>query len=149
MATDAACRGNPGPGGWSAVIVQDGETRTMCGSEEHTTSNRMELVAVIEGLAALEDRSRVTLHTDSRYVLDGMTRWIRGWVERGWRGADGRVARNRDLWERLIDQASRHEISWAWCKGHSGNLYNEMADAAAGLAMPRGVVRMKSERSCA
>jgi ribonuclease HI len=149
IATDGACRYNPGPGGWAAVIMEGDDIRTISGGEDHTTNNRMELTAAIEGLSALADPARVTVYTDSRYVCDGITRWIAGWMARGWRGADGRPVRNRDLWERLVDQARRHEVAWTWCKGHAGHPYNELADRAAGLAVPRNVVRMRTERSCA
>lgn len=149
MATDGACRGSSGRGGWSAVIVEDGTTRTVCGGSRDTTGNRMEVLAAIEGLAVLDGPSRVTLHTDSRYLVDGVTRRVRGWIERGWRNADGRPVRNRDLWERLIGEAARHEISWTWCKVHSGHLYNEMANTAAGPAVPENPIRMKTGRSCA
>jgi ribonuclease HI len=148
MATDGACRYNPGPGGWAAVIIEEDGNRTLSGGEDHTTNNRMELTAVVEGLAALASPSRVTLYTDSRYVCDGITTWIHGWLARGWRNADGKPVRNRDLWERLVHEASRHEIVWTWCKGHAGHPYNELADTAAGLAVPRNVVRIRTERSC-
>lgn len=109
----------------------------------------MEILAATEGLAALEMPSRVTLHTDSRYLVDGVTRWMTGWIERGWKNADGRPVRNRDLWERLTGEASRHEIAWTWCQEHSGRFRNEMADTDSAHAVPGSAIRMKTERSCA
>jgi ribonuclease HI len=149
VATDGACRGGSGPGGWSAVIVEDGSTRTLCGGSPDTTGGRMELLAAIEGLAALDVPSRVTLHANSRYLMDGITRWMPGWIERGWRNADGRPVRNRDLWERLIGEAARHEISWTRCDERPVRFCNAMADGTAGPAVPDGAIRMKTERSCA
>jgi len=149
IAIDGACRGNPGPGGWSAIIVEDGSTRTLCGGVADTTGSRMEILAATEGLAALEMPSRVTLHTDSRYLFEGVTRWMKGWTERGWKNADGRPVRNKDLWERLTGEASRHEIAWTWCQEHSGRFRNEMADTDSAHAVPGSAIRMKTERSCA
>jgi ribonuclease HI len=129
--TDGACKGNPGPGGWGAILEADGKEREMFGGEALTTNNRMELTAVIEALAALKRPCRVVLHTDSQYVQKGITEWIHGWKARGWRTAAKEPVKNVDLWK-LLDEAVRaHEIDWVWVKGHSGHDGNERADALA------------------
>jgi ribonuclease HI len=129
--TDGACSGNPGPGGWGAVL-RFGETeKELSGGEKATTNNRMELMAAIEALNALKRTSKVRLHTDSKYVMDGVTKWIHGWKKNGWKTADKKPVKNEDLWRKLDEAASRHEIKWIWVKGHDGNDGNERADALA------------------
>ncbi len=129
--TDGACKGNPGPGGWGALLRFGGEEREMCGGEFSTTNNRMELTAVIEALAALKRPSRVVLHTDSQYVQKGITEWIHGWKARGWRTAGKTPVKNADLWKRLDELAAGHEIEWKWVRGHAGHDGNERADGLA------------------
>lgn len=129
--TDGACKGNPGPGGWGALLRFDGEERELFGGEASTTNNRMELTAVIEALAALKRPCRVVLHTDSQYVMKGMTEWIHGWKARGWRTASKEPVKNVDLWKRLEEEAAAHEIEWKWVRGHTGDAGNERADALA------------------
>ena len=129
--TDGACKGNPGPGGWGAVLEFDGKERELFGGESSTTNNRMELLAVIEALNALKRPSRVVLHTDSQYVQKGITEWIHGWKARGWRTAAKQPVKNVDLWKRLDEATQAHEIEWVWVRGHSGHNGNERADALA------------------
>jgi len=129
--TDGACKGNPGRGGWGALLRYSGEERELFGGEASTTNNRMELTAVIEALSALKRPSHVVLHTDSQYVQKGITEWIHGWKERGWRTASKEPVKNVDLWKRLDEVASVHRIDWIWVKGHSGHDGNERADALA------------------
>ncbi len=129
--TDGACKGNPGPGGWGAVLEYDGTEREIFGGESATTNNRMEMLAVIEALNALKRPSRVVLHTDSTYVHKGITEWLRGWKARGWRTASKAPVKNVDLWKRLDEATQPHEIEWKWVKGHSGHNGNERADALA------------------
>ncbi len=129
--TDGACKGNPGPGGWGAVLEWDGHEREMCGGEAATTNNRMELTAVIEALAALKRPCRVVLHTDSQYVQKGITEWINGWKARGWRTAAKAPVKNVDLWKKLDEVVRTHDIDWVWVKGHAGHEGNERADALA------------------
>jgi len=129
--TDGACKGNPGPGGWGAVLEFDGEEREIFGGESSTTNNRMELMAVIEALSALKRPCRIVLHTDSQYVQKGITEWIRQWKARGWRTAAKEPVKNADLWRRLDELVGPHEIEWVWVKGHSGHDGNERADALA------------------
>lgn len=124
--TDGACRGNPGPGGWGAILISGERHKELSGGEAVTTNNRMELMGAISALEALKKPSRVRLHTDSRYVIDGITQWIHGWIRRGWKN----VA-NRDLWERLAAAAKPHEIDWTWVEGHAGDPLNERADKLA------------------
>lgn len=133
--TDGACKGNPGPGGWGAVLRYDGRTRELHGGEAITTNNRMELTAVIRALEALRRPCRVRLHTDSRYVQQGISVWIRDWKRRGWRTADRKPVKNEDLWRRLDELASGHEIEWVWVRGHAGDPGNERADALANLGV--------------
>lgn len=129
--TDGACSGNPGPGGW-AVLLRHGDTeREFGGGEAHTTNNRMELLAAVRGLEALERRCRVRLVTDSTYVRDGMNSYIERWKRRGWRTSEGKPIKNRDLWLRLDEAAARHEVEWEWIRAHSGHMENERADARA------------------
>ena len=129
--TDGACKGNPGPGGWGAVLEYDGKEREIFGGEPATTNNRMELTAVIEALAALNRPCRIVLHTDSQYVQKGITEWIRGWKARGWRTAAKEPVKNADLWKKLDQAVGEHEIEWVWVRGHSGHEGNERADRLA------------------
>jgi ribonuclease HI len=129
--TDGACKGNPGPGGWGAVLEYDGTEREMYGGEPSTTNNRMELTAVIEALAALKRPCRVILHTDSQYVQKGITEWINGWKARGWKTAAKEPVKNVDLWKKLDEVIRTHDIDWIWVKGHAGDVGNERADALA------------------
>jgi ribonuclease HI len=129
--TDGACKGNPGPGGWGAWLRAGDHERELWGGAAHTTNNRMELTAVIEALAVLNRPSRVTLHTDSQYVRNGITTWIHDWKRRGWTTADRKPVKNVDLWQRLDALRDRHEVEWRWVKGHAGDPGNERADALA------------------
>jgi ribonuclease HI len=133
--TDGACRGNPGPGGWAAILMSGGRERELSGAESATTNNRMELLAVINALGALKRSVRARVYTDSQYVRLGMTEWLAGWKARGWRTADRKPVKNQDLWERLDQLAASHEIEWHWVKGHSGNPGNERCDALANAAI--------------
>lgn len=129
--TDGACKGNPGRGGWGVVIRSGEHEREMSGGEAHTTNNRMELMAAIEGLNALKRPCRVTLSTDSRYVMDGLTKWIKGWQKNGWKTADKKPVKNAELWQALLAAAKPHQIQWVWVKGHAGHPENERADKLA------------------
>lgn len=129
--TDGACRGNPGPGGWGAVLRYGDKERQLFGGEALTTNNRMELTAVIRALEALKRRCRVQVTTDSQYVKKGITEWIQGWKRRGWRTASQAPVKNEDLWRRLDALVSGHQVSWAWVRGHSGHPENELADRLA------------------
>lgn len=129
--TDGACKGNPGPGGWGAILRMGRHEKEMAGSDPSTTNNRMEMTAVIRALNALIEPCEVTLHTDSRYVIDGMTKWIAGWKRNGWVNASKQPVRNADLWHELIEAAQRHMIHWQWVKGHDGHPENERADQLA------------------
>lgn len=131
IATDGACKGNPGPGGWGVLIRMGAREKELSGSEKLTTNNRMELTAAIEGLNALKRPCRVTLSTDSRYVMDGLTKWIHGWRKNGWKTSDKKPVKNADLWQRLIDAAAPHRVEWVWVKGHAGHPDNERADKLA------------------
>ena len=133
--TDGACRGNPGVGGWGVLLKHGARTRELHGGEAHTTNNRMELVAVIHALEALERGTRVRLHTDSQYVQLGISTWIRDWKKRGWRTAGRKPVKNVDLWRRLDEVAGGHEIEWIWVRGHDGNVGNERADELANLGV--------------
>lgn len=133
--TDGACRGNPGPGGWAALLRYGENERSVRGAEALTTNNRMELTAAIEGLAALKRPSKVTLTTDSEYVRQGITRWIAGWKRRGWIRTGNKPVLNRDLWQRLDALNQNHDVSWQWVKGHSGHVENEAVDQAANRAI--------------
>lgn len=133
--TDGACRGNPGPGGWGALLTFGKHERELFGGEAETTNNRMELMAAIEGLAALSEACEVTLTTDSTYVMKGITEWIRNWKQRGWKTASKKPVANADLWQRLDEQNDRHKVDWQWVKGHSGHPGNERADALANRAI--------------
>lgn len=129
--TDGACRGNPGPGGWGALLRCEGKEKSLFGGERHTTNNRMEIMAAIEGLAALKQPSKVILTTDSEYVRQGITSWLANWKKRGWKTASKKPVKNMDLWQRLEAEAARHDIEWRWVKGHSGHRENEIADSLA------------------
>ena len=133
--TDGGCRGNPGPGGWGAVLRFGGHERELRGSEENTTNNRMELLAAISALEAMTEPCEVILTTDSTYVKDGITRWIRNWKANGWKTAAKKPVKNKDLWERLDAECLRHQVDWRWVKGHAGHPENERADGLANLAM--------------
>ena len=132
--TDGACKGNPGPGGWGAILramKKDGEAKEMSGSEGATTNNRMELTAAIRALQALKRPCKVALYTDSKYVIDGITKWVFGWQKKGWKTAAKKPVLNEDLWRELLDAARPHTIDWHWVKGHDGHPENERADQLA------------------
>ena len=131
IATDGACKGNPGPGGWGAVIRSGSHEKLLSGGEPLTTNNRMELTAVIEALNALTKPCEVQLSTDSRYVMDGLTKWVKGWQRNGWRTADKKPVKNIELWQALVEATARHRIKWEWVKGHAGHPDNERADVLA------------------
>jgi ribonuclease HI len=132
--TDGACKGNPGPGGWGAILRMGHHEKELSGHDSETTNNRMELSGAIEALKALKEPCQVTLHTDSRYVIDGITRWIYGWQRNGWRNAAKKPVANADLWQDLIEAAKPHTIEWVWVKGHDGHPENERADQLASNA---------------
>ena len=138
--TDGACSGNPGPGGWGAILRFGDREKELFGGEPNTTNNRMELMAAISGLEALKRPCQVQLYTDSTYVQKGITEWLRGWKARGWKTADKKPVKNDDLWRRLDEVASRHQVSWLWVKGHAGHVENERADTLArqGVDLVRG-----------
>jgi len=129
--TDGACKGNPGPGGWGAVLRFSGKEKELFGGEALTTNNRMELMAVIEGLNALQRSCAVDVTTDSQYVKNGITQWIHNWKRNGWRTAAKKPVKNDDLWRRLDEAVGQHQVKWHWVKGHSGHAENERADALA------------------
>lgn len=129
--TDGACSGNPGPGGWGAVLMYGDKRKTMCGGELATTNNRMELMGAIQALEVLNKPCKVELHTDSQYVMKGVTQWIHGWKARGWKTADKSPVKNEDLWKRLDAARARHDVDWRWVKGHAGHEFNEEADELA------------------
>jgi ribonuclease HI len=129
--TDGACSGNPGPGGWGAILMAGGKEREIMGGEANTTNNRMELMAAIRALEALTRPCKVELHTDSQYVRQGITEWMRGWKARGWKTADKKPVKNEDLWRELDAARAPHEVDWRWVKGHAGHPLNERADALA------------------
>ena len=131
--TDGACKGNPGVGGWGALLRSGAEMRELYGGEALTTNNRMELLAVIRALEALKRTCKVRLHTDSQYVQLGISKWIHGWKKNGWRTADKKPVKNADLWRQLDELAAKHEIEWLWVKGHAGHDGNERADELANL----------------
>jgi len=130
--TDRACRGNPRPGGWGAILVYNGVEKELCGGERETTNNRMELTAVIEGLKALKESCEVTLYSDSRYIIDSLQLgWVNSWRKRNWRKADGKKALNDDLWKILVEEYEKHTMTLVWVKGHNGHSYNERCDKLA------------------
>jgi len=129
--TDGACRGNPGPGGWGALLRYGDVEKTLHGGEQHTTNNRMELLAVIKALEALKKPCQISLYSDSKYVLGGITEWMENWKKRNWKTANKKPVQNVELWQRLDALAVQHEIDWHWVKGHSGHRENEIADQLA------------------
>jgi ribonuclease HI len=129
--TDGACSGNPGPGGWGAILRHGKHEKEIFGGEKDTTNNRMEMMAVIMALEALKQKSRVDLYTDSKYVMQGITEWMDGWKARGWKTADKKPVKNQDLWERIDQAVSKHAVTFHWIKGHAGHPENERADALA------------------
>ena len=133
--TDGACSGNPGPGGWGAILTSGEHRKELNGGEAVTTNNRMELMAAIAALEEIKKPSDVELHTDSVYLRDGITKWIHGWKRKGWRTADGSAVKNIELWQRLESAAARHKMDWRWLKGHAGHVENERADVLAREAL--------------
>ncbi len=133
--TDGACSGNPGPGGWGAILQWNSHTRELKGGEAHTTNNRMELMAAIMALEALKRDCMVEVHTDSQYLRDGITKWIHGWKRNGWRTADKKPVKNAELWQRLEAALAKHKVSWHWVRGHAGHDLNERADELARAAI--------------
>ncbi len=129
--TDGACKGNPGPGGWGAVLRSGGHEKELSGHDPATTNNRMELTAAIEALKALKSPCEVQLYTDSKYVIDGITGWIFGWQKNGWKNSQKKPVLNADLWQALLEAKRRHKVSWHWVKGHAGHPENERADQLA------------------
>jgi ribonuclease HI len=133
--TDGACSGNPGPGGWGAILEYGGHRRELSGGEAETTNNRMELMAAIQALEALKRRCKVEIHVDSAYVKDGITKWVHGWKRNGWKTAEKKPVKNAELWQRLDAAIQKHDISWHWVKGHAGHDANERADELARAGM--------------
>lgn len=133
--TDGACSGNPGPGGWGAILVFGDKEKELSGFEADTTNNRMEMTAVIRGLEALKTSCHVDIYTDSKYVMQGMIEWIEGWKRRGWKTADKKPVKNCDLWQELEQAVSRHDVHWHWVRGHDGHAMNERADMLARKAI--------------
>jgi ribonuclease HI len=132
--TDGACLGNPGPGGWGAILLYKEHRKEISGSEKDSTNNRMEMRAVIEALKTLKKSTEVTIYTDSKYVMDGSTKWILNWKKNGWRTADKKPLKNLELWQELDEEAAKHKIKWVWVKGHNGNHFNELVDELARAA---------------
>ena len=133
--TDGACSGNPGPGGWGAILQWNGHTRELKGGEPHTTNNRMELMAAIMALETLKRSCAAEVHTDSQYLREGITKWIHGWKRNGWRTADKKPVKNAELWQRLDTALARHHVTWYWVRGHAGHDLNERADELARTAI--------------
>lgn len=129
--TDGSCKGNPGPGGWGVLLRMGSHEKELSGGEADTTNNRMEMMAVLRGLKALIEPCEVTVHSDSRYVIDGMTKWIHGWQKKGWINASKKPVRNADIWHDLIEAVKPHTVHWQWVKGHNGHVENERADRLA------------------
>ncbi len=142
--TDGACSGNPGPGGWGAILRYGGVEKELNGFEADTTNNRMEMLAAIVALETLKRPLKVRLHTDSQYLRDGITKWIKGWKAKGWQTADRKPVKNRDLWERLDAAQNRHDIAFHWVRGHAGHPEHERADALARAAIAEGRARGRS-----
>ena len=134
--TDGACSGNPGPGGWGAILRAGSHEKEISGGERQTTNNRMELMAAIKALEALKKPSKIVLHTDSRYLLDGVTKWLKRWKANGWKTADKKPVKNDDLWRALEAAAGPHEVHWRWVRGHNDHVENERADRLARAAIP-------------
>ena len=135
--TDGACSGNPGPGGWGALLRAKGQEKELSGGEAETTNNRMELTAAIRALEALTRPCAVILYTDSKYMMDGVQQWMPAWKARGWKTADKKPVKNQDLWQELDSQVQRHSVKFIWVKGHAGHAKNERVDEIARLAVPR------------
>jgi ribonuclease HI len=136
--TDGACSGNPGPGGWGAILLWNGHEKELSGGEAETTNNRMEMMAVVKGLQSLKkERAAVTLYTDSKYVLQGATEWLEGWKARGWKGANKKPVKNQDLWEQIDSLIQQHQVTFIWVKGHNGDEMNERVDKLAVSAIPK------------
>jgi len=137
--TDGACRGNPGPGGWGVLLLTDRTEKELCGGDIATTNNRMELMAAIQGLSALNRRCNVSVYTDSEYVRRGISEWLANWKKRGWKTANRKPVKNEDLWRKLDELAAQHDIEWYWVKGHAGNPGNERADQLANDGLERSL----------
>jgi len=135
--TDGACKGNPGIGGWGALLTYNGVEKELYGGQANTTNNQMELTAAIEALKALKSKCKVDLYTDSEYLRKGITEWIKGWKKRGWKSSNGSSVKNKELWLALEEAAKQHEVNWHWVKGHSGHPGNERADALANKGIDR------------
>jgi ribonuclease HI len=144
--TDGACSGNPGRGGWGAVLESGRAKRELYGGDPATTNNRMELMAAIQALEALKRPSTVTLYTDSKYLLDGITKWINGWQRNGWKTSAKQPVKNADLWRRLTEAMDGHDITWKWVKGHAGDPGNERADELARLGVEESATTVRSDR---
>ena len=147
--TDGACSGNPGPGGWAALLLSAEHERELSGAHPHTTNNRMEMTAALRALEALKQPCRVVLHTDSKYLQQGMNGWLENWKRNGWKTANKKPVRNEDLWRELDAARARHRIEWCWVRGHAGNPGNERADQLAREAMISLATGDKMERECA
>ena len=139
--TDGACSGNPGPGGWGAILTLGAREKEICGGEPNTTNNRMEMMAAIQALEMLTKPCKVELHTDSQYLRNGVTQWIHAWKARGWKTADKKPVKNEDLWKRLDSARLRHDVDWRWVKGHAGHVMNERADGLARKGLEEARVR--------
>ena len=137
--TDGACRNNPGPGGWGAILRHVSTDKELSGHEKATTNNRMELTAVIEGLKQLKEKCKVTIVTDSQYVKNGMTEWVEGWIKKGWKTANKKPVKNVDLWKLLVEQTAKHSVKWQWVRGHNGHPENERCDQLANQAIDKNV----------
>jgi len=129
--TDGACSGNPGDGGWGAILMFKEHQKQISGSQKDTTNNQMEITAVIESLKIIKKSSEIIIYTDSKYVMEGITKWINGWKNNGWKTADKKPVKNCELWQKLENEVNKHNIEWRWVKGHSGNKYNDIADNLA------------------
>lgn len=134
--TDGACRGNPGPGGWGVILIYGKKQKELSGGEKNTTNNRMELTAVIKALEALKRSSDVEIFSDSSYVIRGMNEWVFNWIKKQWKTPDGKLRKNSDLWQTLVDLSNKHNIKWIWVRGHDGHSFNERADQLAVKAIP-------------